>query len=227
MMRDRPAVFAHRARVDRIRDVRCDDQADAGENRDRKHPQVPRHHERDEVVEGELGPLVKTAFERRETIEKDDGRREWQIESDDREDPENVLFVTKLRGPANPDRSDNKNDLSQHEVKQSEFFLEGRRCALQRRALVQQPLSNVLAHGGNNLMRCVIAFESDTAGSRGELFFVIANALWWVELVLFSCKVKNVKLRSVISVVRVPVAGNTSANTNHALQTSGCVNANR
>src|SRR5687767_2107681 len=92
------------------------------------------------------------------------------------------------------------------------------RYAAQRRALALQPLAYVLAHLGNDLVGCVIAFERDAARSGGELFFVIAHAFGCVELVARSREVKHVQLRAVVLVVRVPVARNTATDPNHTLQ---------
>ena len=106
----------------RIRQVRRHDETNAREDRDRKHPQIPRDHERNEVVEPDFGPLIETAFERCETIEKNNHGRERDVVSNNGDEPEDVLIVTELRGPTDPDRSDHENDLGENEVKQPELF---------------------------------------------------------------------------------------------------------
>ena len=64
--RDEPFRASHPsgARTNGVRNIRGHDQTDAGQNRNRKDPEIPRHHERDKIVEGGLGPLIQTAFQR-------------------------------------------------------------------------------------------------------------------------------------------------------------------
>ena len=78
----------------RIGEVCRHHQSRAGQNRDGKDPKVPADHERDKIVEGQFGPLIKSAFIRHQAIEEDHGDRERNVERDDREDPEYALLVT-------------------------------------------------------------------------------------------------------------------------------------
>ena len=119
-------VHPRGARSDRVGNVLLDDQADAGHHRDAKDPKVPGHHERDEIVERDLGPLIDATLERREAIQKDHDRRQRQIEGDDRQHPIRHLMASELRRPANPDCADDKNDLRQDEIEQAEFLFQRR-----------------------------------------------------------------------------------------------------
>ena len=50
--------------ADGVRDVRGDEHSAQRDDHDRQQPEIPRHHEAGEFVEGEFGPLVNTAFKR-------------------------------------------------------------------------------------------------------------------------------------------------------------------
>jgi hypothetical protein len=79
-------------------------------------PEVPADHESDELVERDLGPLIKAAFEWHQTVEKNDGCCERQVESDNGEDPENVLLVAESRCPADPECPYDKDDLRENKI---------------------------------------------------------------------------------------------------------------
>src|SRR4029077_1516897 len=99
-------------------------QANACKNRNSKHPEVPSHHKRNEIVEGKLGPLIESALERHQAIEEDYCGGERKIEREDCQHPEDVLLITEFSCPAHPYCSDHENDLSQDQIEKTEFFFE-------------------------------------------------------------------------------------------------------
>ena len=66
--------------TDCISNILLDDQADAGHHQDAEYPKIPGDQKRDEIIERHLGPLIKSAFERREAIQVDDDGSQWQVE---------------------------------------------------------------------------------------------------------------------------------------------------
>ena len=156
---------------------------DAGQNRDGKNPQVPTDHERDEVVESQLGPLIKTAFERHQAIEKDHGRGERKVERDDARIQKTFCSWPNLRGPTYPERAHDEHNLSQHQIEKSKFFFEDSTArfnipldfsdTMARRSVLSvfidctgQPLDHIWSHFGNNFVRRVIALEHNGARAR-------------------------------------------------------------
>src|SRR4030095_15957327 len=81
-------------------------------------------HKSGEVVEGKLGPLIETAFERQQTVEEDHNAGEWQIKGEDRQDPVNVLLVAQFGSVAHPDCAHDKDNLSENQVEESQLFFE-------------------------------------------------------------------------------------------------------
>jgi len=57
-------------------------------------------------------------------IEKDDGNRERDVKRNDRQNPEHALFVTQLRSPTHPERSDDEHNLGENEIEKPELFFE-------------------------------------------------------------------------------------------------------
>ena len=78
-------------RPDGIGDVLLDDQSDAGHHQNAENPEVPCDHEGHKIIESDFGPLIKTAFQRRQTIDEDDYRRQRQIEGENRQQPKHHL----------------------------------------------------------------------------------------------------------------------------------------
>src|SRR5207244_11190008 len=105
--------------------VLLDDQSDAGHHQNAENPEVPCHHERDEIIESNFGPLIKTAFQRRQAIDEDDYGSQRQIESDDGEQPKYHLGVAQLGRPADPDSADDKDNLSEDQIEETELLLQG------------------------------------------------------------------------------------------------------
>jgi hypothetical protein len=122
--RDTRRALSHLCHSKGVREIGGDYQPGAGQNRYSEDEEVPPDHERCKVVESDLGPLIETALERHQAIEKDYGGGKRKVERDDREDPEDVLVVAQPRGPADPERSDDEHNLRQDQVEQSELFFE-------------------------------------------------------------------------------------------------------
>src|SRR2546422_4146794 len=111
---------------ERIRNIRRYYQTNTGSNQNREYPKIPGDQEGDEIAERRFGPLVESALERQQAIEKNHRRGQRQIERYDCQQPKNVLCVAELCCPADPDGADHKNNLREHKIEEAEFFLERR-----------------------------------------------------------------------------------------------------
>src|SRR5207237_248530 len=104
-----------------------------GRVQDGKQPQVPGDHESRELVESELGPLIQAAFERHRAIEVNDDGRGWQIEEQDRRQPERHMRRPLFRRDADPWQSDDEQDLCQREINETEILAQIRAARIDRR----------------------------------------------------------------------------------------------
>ena len=136
--RDAPFVVRHPggAVADRVGDVRGDEHSAERDDGDRQQPEIPGHDESGELVEAELGPLIDAAFERHAAAQINDDGRLRNVEKQNREQPKEKMRLSELRRGADPARADNKENLRQNEIAETERLFVARRYAVRR--LVQR-----------------------------------------------------------------------------------------